>query len=82
MSGVPRKTAITKRVTPETTLFLLMRRSVMSMPSGRENRMVRKKMAQVLPRPSLIFAIIVSKVIKDPQCYAHAPGGRKSLRET
>ena len=54
----------------------------MSMPSGSENRIVRKKMAQVLPRPSLIFMIIVSKVIKDPHCYAHAPGGRKSLRET
>ena len=67
---------------PEMTLFLLMRRSVTIMPSGRENRSVRKKMAQVLPRPSLIFMIIVSKVIKDPHCYAHAPGGRKSLRET
>ena len=52
-----------KRVMLEMTLFLLMRRSVTIMPSGRENRSVRKKMAQVLPRPSLIFRIIVANVI-------------------
>ena len=60
---MPRSTATTKRVTLEMTLLLLMRRKVMTMPSGRENRRVRKKMAQVLPRPSLIFAMIVSNVI-------------------
>ena len=50
-------------VTPLTTLFLDMRSSATSSPSGNENSSVKKKMAQVLPRPSLIFAIMAMSVI-------------------
>ena len=46
------------------TLFLDMRISATSRPSGSENSSVRKKMAQVRPRPSLILAIIAVSVIE------------------
>ena len=48
-----------KRVTAETALFLLMRSRATIMPSGSEKSSVRKKMAQVLPRPSPILTIMV-----------------------
>ena len=51
------------RVIAETTLTLLMRSRATIMPKGSENSRVRKKMAQVLPRPSLIFMIMVIKDI-------------------
>ena len=43
----------------ETILFLLIRSRETSKPSGRLNSSVRKKIAQVLPRPSPILVIIV-----------------------
>ena len=50
---------ITTLTTDETTLFLLILRRETTIPRGRENNSVRKKMAQVLPSPSTIVMIIV-----------------------
>ena len=66
---MPRRTVMMKRVTAETILSLLMRSSATIMPSGRENSKVRKKMAQVLPRPSLIFTIMVISDIGKPSFF-------------
>ena len=66
MSGVPRRMEMKKRVTDETTLFLLMRSRATIMPRGREKSRVRKKMAQVFPRPSLIFRIMVIRDMEKP----------------
>ena len=62
--GVPRRTEMTKRVTFDTILLLLILKKAMTMPSGRENSSVRKNMAQVLPKPLPIVVIIVTKSIK------------------
>ena len=62
---MPRSTVMKNRVTPDTSLFLLMRSSATIMPSGREKISVRKKMAQVLPSPSLIFRMMVIKDISE-----------------
>ena len=51
------------RVTVCTGLKRERRRAATTRPSGSENRSVRKKMAQVRPRPSLIFWIIVAMVM-------------------
>ena len=60
------------RITEDTILLLLMRSRAKTMPSGRENSSVRKKMAQVFPRPSLIFRIMVDKFIESPLSITHA----------
>ena len=44
-------------------MFLLIRSRDTISPSGRAKRSVRKKIAQVLPRPSLILVIIVRIVM-------------------
>ena len=54
------------RVILEMILLLLMRIIATIIPSGRENRSVRKKMAQVFVMPSAISLIIVNSVMEIP----------------
>ena len=55
-----------KRVMAETPFSLLMRSRATIIPRGSEKSSVRKKMAQVLPRPSLILTIMVISDIRKP----------------
>ena len=75
---MPRSTVIKKRVTWEISLTLLMRSSATIMPSGSEKISVRKKMAQVLPRPSLILSIMVINDMWKPSFYLYNQNGPKA----
>ena len=71
---------MTNLITEDTIRLLLMRSRAKTMPSGRENSRVRKKMAQVLPSPSLIFSIMVDNVIVSPCSFTHTiPKAPKEL---
>ena len=63
MSGVPRRMEINTRVTYCTGLNFVIRKSATISPRGREKTSVSEKMAKLLPRPSLIFAIMAEMVI-------------------
>ena len=60
-------------------IYVPKRSNATTMPSGRENRSVRKKMAQVPPRPSAIFRIMVNRDIIYSFFTRRAPGSGEAL---